>query len=170
LFKESEGRVRSMALIHERLYKSDDFARVEFREYVDSLVSTLFISYQRPGIIPEINICDCQLPLDTAIPCGLIINELISNALKHAYPDDRTGKVTVSMLETDDGLLEMDVHDDGIGLPADIEPDTTKTLGLNLVSILTRQLQGTLRIERNAGTGFHITFRNTAASPGSSKG
>ena len=92
LFKESEGRVRSMALIHERLYKSDDFARVEFREYVDSLVSTLFISYQRPGIISEVNICDCQLPLDTAIPCGLIINELISNALKHAYPDEPEGQ------------------------------------------------------------------------------
>ena len=74
--------------------------------------------------------------------------------------------MTVGLLEMDDGLLEMDVHDDGIGLPADIEPDTTKTLGLNLVSILTRQLQGTLRIERNDGTRFHITFRNTAASPG----
>lgn len=163
LFKESESRVRSMALIHERLYKSDDFARVEFREYVDALVSSLFISYQRPEITSEVDIWDCQLPLDTAIPCGLIINELITNALKHAYPDGQRGKVTVGLHETDGDLLVLTVNDDGIGLPADVDPATTRTLGLNLVSILTRQLQGTLRIERNSGTAFRITFRNSAA-------
>jgi len=167
LFKESEGRVRSMALIHERLYKSADLARVDFRDYVESLVTSLFFSYQQPGVTSDVAVCDARLPLDTAIPCGLIINELVSNALKHAYPDERRGTVTIGMRKEPDGTLHLEVHDDGIGLGEAIDPDTTKTLGLNLVSILTRQLQGTLVVERNGGTGFHITFQNPAeAAPG----
>jgi PAS domain S-box-containing protein len=158
LFKESEGRVRSMALIHERLYKSADLARVDFRDYVDSLVTSLFLSYQRPGVTPVLEVCEVHLPLDTAIPCGLIINELVSNALKHAFPGNRSGRVTVGMREMGDGVLQLDIRDDGIGLHEDIDPDTSKTLGLNLVSILTRQLQGTLNVERNGGTCFSISF------------
>ena len=86
--------------------------------------------------MPAVDVCDAHLPLDTAIPCGLIINELVSNALKHAFPGDRTGNVTIRMQETGNGMLRLDVRDDGIGLQEDIEPDTAKTLGLNLVSIL----------------------------------
>jgi PAS domain S-box-containing protein len=160
LFKESEGRVRSMALIHERLYKSADLARVDFRDYIDSLVTSLFLSYQRPGVTPVLDVCDVHLPLDMAIPCGLIINELVSNALKHAYPGDRRGTVMIVMRELGDGVLQLDIRDDGIGLQEDIDPDTSKSLGLNLVSILTRQLQGTLNIERNGGTCFSISFTN----------
>lgn len=160
LFKESEGRVRSMALIHERLYKSADLARVDFRDYVESLVTSLFFSYQQPGVMSDLDVCDARLPLDTAIPVGLIINELVSNALKHAYPDGRTGTVTIAMREEESGLLHLIVHDDGVGLRDDIDPDTAKTLGLNLVSILTRQLGGTLLVERDGGTRFHITFMN----------
>jgi PAS domain S-box-containing protein len=158
LFKESEGRVRSMALIHERLYKSADLARVDFRDYVESLVTSLFFSYQRASVASELDVCDARLPLDTAIPCGLIINELVSNALKHAFPDERKGTVTISMREDSDGSLHLEVRDDGIGLPEEVDPETGKTLGLNLVSILTKQLQGVLDIERNGGTVFHVTF------------
>ena len=165
LFKESEGRVRSMALIHERLYKSADLARVDFREYVDSLVTTLFFSYQRSGVNPVVDICDARLPLDTAIPCGLIINELVSNALKHAFPDGRTGSVAIGMQDMGNGTLRLEVRDDGIGLQEDLEPDTAKTLGLNLVSILTRQLQGVLKVERGGGSRFSITFVSLVDTP-----
>jgi two-component system, sensor histidine kinase PdtaS len=158
LFKESEGRVRSMALIHERLYKSAALARVDFRDYVESLVTSLFFSYQRPHVTSSLDVCDARLPLDTAIPCGLIINELVSNALKHAFPDGSRGTVTIRLYAEGEHMLHLEVRDDGVGLREDIDPDSTRTLGLNLVSILTKQLQGTLTIDRNRGTGFHIAF------------
>lgn len=163
LFRESEDRVRSMALIHERLYKSSDVAWVDFQQYLESLVTSLFASYRRPGITYALEVDDCRMPLDVAIPCGLIVNELVTNALKHAYPDGTAGVVQVSLRTTDGHAHEMCVADDGAGLPAEIEPATTRSLGLSLVGILTHQIQGRLVIERGAGTAFRIHF--TCAPP-----
>ena len=162
LFMESETRVRSMALIHERLYKSEDFARVEFKEYIESLVVSLFHSFGHGGVTYHVEVDEIRLPIDIAIPCGLIVNELITNALKHAFPGERLGHITVSLHQEAPGWLLLEVEDDGIGLPEDVRPSEAKSLGLHLVSILTRQLQGELEIRRGRGTLFRVHFGITA--------
>ena len=158
LFMESETRVRSMALIHERLYKSEDFARVEFKEYIESLVVSLFHSFGHGGVTYHVDVEEVRLPIDVAIPCGLIVNELITNALKHAFPGGRLGHITVSLHQESDGTFILEVQDNGIGLPEDLRPSEAKSLGLHLVSILTRQLQGELEIQRGDGTLFRVHF------------
>ncbi len=162
VFMESESRVRSMALIHERLYKSEDFARVEFREYIESLVVSLFHTFGHGGVTYQVDVEEVRLPIDTAIPCGLIINELITNALKHAFPDGRSGRISVSLRQQTPDLFVLEVQDNGIGIPEDIHPAEAKSLGLHLVSILTRQLQGHLEILREEGTLFRIRFEDIA--------
>ncbi len=174
LLRESQGRVRSMAAIHEMLYRSGDFVHIDFAKYVQTLASQLFRSYSvNPTDVQlDLKIHAVPLSIDTAIPCGLIINELISNALKYAFPDGRTGRIDVT-LKPIDGEDEaggrhsagpaatsvcLTVSDDGIGLPESVDPSKSPTLGLMLVTTLTEQLNGTLELERNHGTAFRITF------------
>jgi len=162
IFKSSQNRVRSMAIIHERFYQSKDFARVDFAEYVQSLTSHLLSSY---GINPDviklnINIKDAFLDLNTAIPCGLIINELLSNSLKHAFPDDKKGEINIAMRSLKGNEIELIVTDNGVGLPKGIDFIGTKTLGLHLVRILAKdQLHGDIKLDRAKGTSFSIRFR-----------
>jgi PAS domain S-box-containing protein len=156
LFGESVDRIRSMALIHDRLYKSHDLAGIEFREYIESLVMSLFHLYGHPNINFSADVQDVRLSIDTAIPCGLIINELVTNALKHAFPDRRQGIITVSLATRSNGDVELCVADDGIGIPQDFDVRNTTSLGLQLVSILTQQLTATLEIRRGNGTTFSI--------------
>ncbi len=165
LFQESESRVRSMALIHERLYKSEDFTRIDFREYVESLVMSLFHTYAIHHVTYHAEIQDVRLSIDTAIPCGLMINELMTNALKHAFPDGRKGKIDVTVAPHADGMVMLEVRDDGIGLPADVTPDTVQTLGLHLVTLLTNQLGGRMEIRREDGTAVRVIFPAIAAAP-----
>ena len=159
LFKESQNRVRSMALVHEILYQSDDLAKIDFSDYVSKLSTYLFRSYGvNPGkIILNLNVKNIFLEVDRAIPCGLIINELLSNVLKYAFPDGK-GKVSVDFQpgKEDDFLLE--VRDDGIGLPEEVDFKEAETLGLNLVTNLVEQLDGEIKIARDGGTGFEIRF------------
>jgi PAS domain S-box-containing protein len=158
LFGESVDRIRSMALIHDRLYKSSDLAGIEFREYIESLVTSLFHSYGRPSVKFGTNVQDVRLSIDTAIPFGLITNELVTNALKHAFPSGRQGEITVSLASRDDGGVQLRVADNGIGMPAGVDPAKTTSLGLQLVSILTQQLLGTLDIQRDGGTTISISI------------
>ena len=162
MFTESQDRVRAMALIHERLYRSDDLTHVNFPEYVDQLVQGLFWSYSvdRKRIQVDVNIHELQLDMITAIPCGLIINELVSNALKYAFPPQRKekGHLTVFFQRIEEGYV-LRVTDDGVGFPADLDFRQTTSLGLQLVIIFAEdQLNGQVALDRRTGTTFEIAF------------
>ncbi len=161
LFVNSQNRVQTMALIHERLYQSDDLARVDFTEYIPVLVDSLFTTYKTSDqdIELRVEVSDLMLDLDQAIPCGLMINELISNALKYAFPDGRSGSIYIGLRAVEEKRVELEVADDGVGLPADVTTRGAKTLGLQLIQILTRQLRGRFETKsRERGAHFCITF------------
>ena len=157
---DSQARVRSMALIHEKLYQSQSLAEIDFGEYVRSLASDLFRSYQRNLTAIQLDIQTDQvfLDLDLAVPCGLILNELMTNALKYAFPDGRNGTIRVELRTTPNRLLSLHVADDGVGMPENLDILKAKSLGLELVNNLVSQLGGSLDVERSAGTAFRVTF------------
>lgn len=157
MFKESRNRIRSMTLIHEKLYRSKDLAHIDLPEYIQNLSSNLFRSYNSGSVTLKTQIDDILLGIDTAIPCGLIINELVSNSLKHAFPEHR-GEITVSLLWNDPNYTLM-VKDTGKGFPADVDFRNTESLGLQLVCTLTEQLSGEIVLDRSNGTAWSITFQ-----------
>jgi len=158
LYEDSQNRVRSMALIHERLYRSDDLGRIDFGAYLDDLTRYLLNSYPANRIAIVVESEDIALDIDTAIPCGLIVNELVSNALKHAFPNERSGEIVIRMLRSGFKLLRLEVCDSGVGVPAQIDLQHSTTLGLRLVNSLVRQLNGTIEVSSTNGMGFKIQF------------
>jgi PAS domain S-box-containing protein len=159
-FRGSQNRIRSMALIHEKLYQSPDLARVDFAEYLQSLAAALCRSYGADvrGISLSIQTDKILLGIDTATPCGLLLNELISNALKHAFPAGRAGEIRIEFRVNGDKQCILRVSDNGVGFPQDLEFRTMESLGLQLVNTLVRQLAGSIKLERAGGTSFEITF------------
>jgi PAS domain S-box-containing protein len=159
IFKDSQNRVKSMALIHESLYQTDDLSHIDFAEYLRKLLSHISRSYQTQtdSIKMKVNVGDIALGVDAAVPCGLIINELISNSLKHAFPGDRAGEIVIDLSASEDSY-KLILSDDGIGFPKDLDVEQAKTLGLKLVRTLTEQLQGELTCTNGQGTKFEITF------------
>ena len=159
-FRESQDRVRSLALLHESLYQSEDLARIDFPAYVRRLASDLFRAYEvnTEVVTLHTDVQDVALGLDAAIPCGLIINELVSNSMKHAFSGGRKGDVCVELHSSGQGHVSLVVSDNGIGFPLDLDPPNTESLGLQLVHILTRQLGGTVVLHRGVGTKFEISF------------
>ncbi|MFB2878790.1 PAS domain-containing protein [Floridanema aerugineum] len=160
LFSESYNRVRSMALIHENLYHSHDLARVDADDYISHLANNLFNSYNVDSHFIDLNIsiASLKLDIDTAIPCGLIINELVSNSLKYAFSGRQKGILSISFFSDDNQTLFLQVRDDGVGLPPDFDIEQIQSLGLQLVLNLTEQLTGKLEIDSTNGTSFTITF------------
>jgi two-component sensor histidine kinase len=164
MFRESQSRVKSMALIHERLYRAQDLARVDFGQYVQTLTRDLFRSYRAnaESVALRVDVEDVFLGVDTAIPCGLIINELVSNALKYAFPDDEDGPIWGGEvhveLAPDDGQYVLAVRDNGVGFPDGLDFQNTETLGLRLVATLVEQLRGTVELHSDDGTEFEIRF------------
>ena len=160
IFKDCETRIRSMALVHERLYQSKSMAEIDFAEYVRSLGSYLVQSYGGGygSIHLEVHIDKIFFNVNTAIPCGLIISELISNALKHAYPDGKQGEIVISFTRDEAGTYTQTVRDKGVGLPENLDFQNTDTLGLRLVNILAKQLNGTLTYSGKDGACFVMTF------------
>ncbi|MGC9517059.1 MAG: PAS domain S-box protein [Methanomicrobiales archaeon] len=159
IFEESRNRVKSMAMIHEKLYQSEDLARINFKDYIVSLGSELFASYKvEPRIKLNMEVEKVMLDINTAIPCGLILNELLTNAIKHAFPQDMKGKIDIQMAGHDDSF-ELIISDNGIGFPEDIDFKKTETLGLQIVNNLVRQLDGTIKLDRDNGTEFKIIFK-----------
>jgi two-component system, sensor histidine kinase PdtaS len=159
LFKETQNRVRSIALFHEKLYQSRDLARLDVRGYLEGVARGLASAY---GALPDqlgvtIDAEEVQLGIDAAIATGLIVNELLSNALKHAFAGAK-GHVRVG-LHRDGRDVVLEVADDGVGFPPDVDFHDPKTLGLKLVGIFTEQLEGTLDLDRTKGTRFIIRFR-----------
>lgn len=160
ILRESQGRARAIALIHEKLYQSTDLTKIAFCDYVRQLLGDLFHAYGVSSEVVSLKIGaeGIFLGIDAAIPCGLILNELVTNALKHGLPAGRKGAICIDIQPSGPGLLTLSVRDDGVGLPEDFDLQTSRTLGLKLVSDLTRQLGGTLELERNNGTAIKITF------------
>ena len=163
MFKDSENRIKAMSLIHETLYQSKDFTNIDFNGYVKTITNALIRSYavnaDRIKLHTEIE--NIPVELDHAIPCGLIINELISNALKYAFPKDEGGTIKITFRSTNDDEVELTVSDDGIGIPEEIDIGKTESLGLQLVHILAEdQLEGTLELQRDRGTAFKVRFKN----------
>lgn len=160
ILRDCQNRVKSIALIHQKLYQSSELVRLEFAEYVRELVSDLFRTYgmDQRGISVELRIENVDLEIDTAIPCGLIINELVSNVFKHAFPAESKGRMLVQMASGGNRHFDILVQDDGVGLPPDLDWRTNSTLGLKLVNDLTRQLDGTIEVDTTGGTAFRIAF------------
>ena len=160
VLKESQNRVKTMAMIHEKLYQSNDFVNIKFDDYILRLVSDLFYSYniQEDQIKPVIQVEDVKLNIETAVPCGLIISELVSNSLKYAFPEGKNGKMNISLKR----LLnkyELTVSDNGIGFPEDLDFRNTNSLGLQLVNNLVEQIDGEITLEYGQGTKFTIIFK-----------
>lgn len=157
---ECQNRVQAIALIHEKLYQSKDYGRVLFSEYARSLAANIFhATGASPGNVEfNVEIDNISLTVDKAIPCGLILNELITNALKHAFPNNGRGTIGVELRRVGAGELMLAVSDDGIGMPIDFDPATSHSLGVSLVTTLAEQLDGRLDILRSHGTTFRITF------------
>src|SRR4029077_4728290 len=149
LFKESQNRVRSIALFHEKLYQSRDLGRVEIAEYLKGLANGLFATYgvKPDDIVLAVHTEDIPLGVDAAISCGLIVNELISNALKHAFPDHQKGRVEVTLRSAGSDVV-LEVADNGVGFPANLDFHNASTLGLKLVAIFTEQVGGTMDLTR----------------------
>lgn len=166
-FLESQSRICSMALAHEQLYQSKSLAEVSVKSYVESLVGQLRQAFQRPEqqIESQTDLEDIVLDIEKVIPCGLLITELLSNAYKHAFADGRSGTITISMKQLGEQLV-LSVADDGVGLPADLDYRHTTTLGLQLVTALTNQLNGTLEVKREGGTLFRVIFAESSACDG----
>jgi PAS domain S-box-containing protein len=164
MLRDSQNRIRSMALIHQTLYQSHDFAKVDFATFLDSFVPVLVSSYAtNPNRVSlDISADGIALPINTAIPCGLIINELVSNALKHAFPDEQGGKISLEIKADEGGNLLLSVTDDGVGVPQGFDVATAPTLGLQLVTMLTDQLRGSFDIRHADPTQFVIRFPQPA--------
>jgi len=160
VFRESQNRAKSMALIHERLYRSTDLKRIDFGEYIQSLATDLFRTYVAdPSLIKlNMNVESIMLDINTAIPLGLIVNELISNSMKHAFPDERKGEINIDFHKDKENVLKLTVNDDGIGFPEALDFRNTESLGLQLVNNLTQQINGEIELDRTDGTTFKITF------------
>jgi two-component sensor histidine kinase len=164
MFRESQNRIHSMALLHECLYQSENLSQVNFPDYIRELAAHLFHSY---GIAPErihlrTNLDRLALNLDAAVPCGLIVNELVSNSLKYAFPDGREGEIRIELREMQNGVTQLVVADNGVGLRSDLDWTTTKSLGLRLVRTLAQQLGARIEVISQAGTEVQVTFAAAA--------
>ncbi len=158
--EEMQQRMKSMALVHEHLYQKKDFSRINYKDFIIDVIKELESIYHKHNGTIEIklNIEDLTLDIDSAIPCSLIINELVTNAYKYAFPDSRSGELSISFVKEEDVYI-LTIKDNGIGLPKDIDYRNSNTLGLQIVNVLCKQLRGNLEMRVNRGTEAVITFR-----------
>lgn len=161
ILRESQDRIKSMSFVHESLYQSNTLSEVNFSEYIENIARNLFHSYGRPegGLSLDFDLEEIYLNLDTSIPCGLIINEIVSNSLKYAFEGREQGRIFIVFSRESDGRLKLIVGDDGIGLPDNFDIDTAESLGLQLVTTLITQISGELEIQVKEGTRFNILFK-----------
>ncbi len=157
LFRESINRIRSLAIIHEYLYRSDNYSAVDLSVYLESVADNLLSVYaaSKKEFIINYRIDNIIVELDMAIPIGLLVNEIISNAIKHAFIDRQKGRIDIT-LEKQNNSLKLTVKDDGVGFPVNVSPEDNKTLGLKLINLLVMQLNGKYEIIREVGTTVQI--------------
>ncbi len=163
LYEDLNSRIRAMSLIHERLYQSGDFARINFAEYIHLITNDLQNTYRHfcSNCTVEFDMDIIELDIVTAIPCGLMISEMISNIFKYAFPENfqGQGRIMISFHEREDGSIELIVSDNGVGLPDSIDPKNNKSLGLSLIYLLADQIRGSISIDRKGGTKFTVLFK-----------
>ncbi|HEY9246115.1 MAG TPA: PAS domain S-box protein, partial [Candidatus Methanoperedens sp.] len=162
VFKDSYNRIKTMSLVHEKLYQSKDFANINLREYINDLVVSIFQSFfiDETTISLTMDIEDVPIKIDMAIPCGLVINELVTNSLKYAFKDGKKGEIRVILHRIGTDRFQLVVGDNGVSIPEDLDFRRTETLGLRLVTMLVEdQLLGEINLDRRKGTEFTITFR-----------
>ena len=167
LFEDSRDRVDSVALIHEKLYASRDFNRTDFKAYIESLLANLAYSFSNEdrAITFDIAVGDVSLNIETAVPCALVITELVANAVKHGFPEDRQAQnedkhVCISFQSPADGAYELAVSDNGVGIPPWVDFNASKSLGLQLIRTLSKQLDGELRLVPGDGTTVELNFKD----------
>lgn len=159
---DTQSRVKSMALVHEKIYQSEDLSSINYKEYIDQLAEYLFTSHEHSNVTYSIDSDNVNMSIDSAIPAGIIINELITNSLKHAFPDGRKGSVGIKLREQKNGILLI-VEDDGIGFKQDFELNKTSSLGLELVNALSQQLNAKVEVDSKNGTRFSFYIPLTEA-------
>jgi len=160
VLKKSQNRVNSMASIHEKLYQSNDLTHIKFDDYIQRLVSDLFYSYNihKDQIQTVFDVEDVELNMETAVPCGIIISEIVSNSLKHAFPKGKKGEIRISLKEHEN-TYELTISDDGIKFPENLDFKNTDSLGLQLTNNLVGQIDGKIELNRGNGTEFKIIFK-----------
>ena len=161
IFNDLRSRIHSMASVHEQLYREERFSEIEFAQYIKTICGDLFRLYSiKEGQVElELNVDTGAIALDQAVPCALMLNELITNSLKHAFTDDRQGLLSIDFcFDTDRSIFVLSVKDNGVGFPEGYKPKESTTLGMTLVNALTSQLDGTIEIESKNGTSFVIEF------------
>ncbi|MHA1969295.1 MAG: PAS domain-containing sensor histidine kinase [Candidatus Hodarchaeales archaeon] len=161
IFNSSIDRIKTMALIHEKLYESQDLAKVNFNNYLKDMINNMLMScgLNSQKVAFKTDVQDITLGVDTAIPCGLIINELVSNSIKYAFPEGKEGEIKVSLRRNGTAEVKMTISDNGVGMPEDVDFRNTDSLGLNLVNTLVKQIQGKMELNKEKGSKFEITFR-----------
>ncbi|MFD2571969.1 histidine kinase dimerization/phosphoacceptor domain -containing protein [Spirosoma soli] len=157
--QDSQNRVHAMALIHQKLYQSNNLALVDMREYIDEIVDYLVESFNQQELVKVVlNVSAIQFEVSLATPIGLIINEAVTNSLKYAFPYDRSGVITIALQRTTDHTCELTISDNGVGMPVDVDLEHTNTLGLTMIRGLSRQIGGQLQIRQESGVRMHLTF------------
>lgn len=161
-FKETQDRLKAMVLIHEKLYQSRDLTSIDFAGYIRNLAVHLFRSYQvnAHAIALHLEVAPLDLDIDRAMPCGLIINELVANALQHAFPNGACGEICLTLQEDAQRQITLQISDTGVGVPAQLDFHRAASLGWQLVNTLAEQIQGEIKLERHGGTKFTLTFRH----------
>jgi two-component sensor histidine kinase len=162
IFKDVVNKIGSMSLVHQKLYESQDLSSIGMHEYVGELASLLMASYGIPPgkIALGLDIENISMLIDTAIPCGLVISEIVTNSLKYAFPGDRIGRIDIAMKRSEDDLVDLRISDDGVGVPEGFELSSDKRMGMNTVfTIVTHQMQGEIEFSSRSGVEYHIRFR-----------
>ena len=160
ILDDSQNRINSMALIHEKLYQSGNLGQINFNEYINDMASNLLNSYGKGNVKLEQDVENHPINIDSGVTCGLIINELITNSLKYAFPDGRKGTIKITFKSIGSNIFHLSIRDDGIGIPKDLDIRKTKSLGLHLVTALAEnQLHGEIILIRERGTEFQINFK-----------
>lgn len=161
ILTDTRARIKTMALIHDKLYRSTNLTHINFQTYVQDLVKTEFRTYgvSRDRISVKVAVEELFLEIDLATPCALIINELVSNAFKHAFPGNRKGEITVALSAINGDEAELIVTDDGVGFPADLDFENSELFGLYIIKLLVAQIEGTIDLDRDGGTTFRIRFK-----------
>ncbi|MCX6564971.1 MAG: PAS domain S-box protein [Candidatus Aminicenantes bacterium] len=167
ILKEGQTRLRAMSLVHEKLYQSSNLSKIDLAVYIQSLADHLFNVYLTDSnrIRLETDFEEVPLNINSAVPCGLILNELISNSLKHAFPEGRKGLIRIGLKRGSDDTIIIRVADDGIGFPKDLDFRRSESLGLQITNLLVGQLEGTIELDRTNGTAFIVTFRKLNYAP-----
>ncbi|KWT86736.1 sensor histidine kinase [Candidatus Magnetominusculus xianensis] len=171
ILKDTQSRIQSISLVHEKLYNTEKLSQVNIKEYIYSLVKDLFIFFtvDRDKINVNFEVPDIHVGIDTAIPCGLIINELFTNIIKYAFKGRDRGEISIRLSETGLDMLELIIGDNGVGMPEGIDIGKTKSLGLKVVTILSKQLRGTVEIDRGGGTRFILRFKRSEVTEPAAK-